>query len=73
MCAFIRVQLGWVKQYKKLEIGRKKKTICGEVILPKNLYRKQFFYFFAQMACEFAWICEYLQASCCANFLSDVV
>ena len=27
--------VGWVKQYQKLEIG--KKPICGEIILPKNV------------------------------------
>ena len=38
----------------------RKKTISGEVILPKNLLKKLFFV-------QFAWICEYLQASCIAQ------
>ena len=57
--------VGWVNLYQKFEI--EKYTVCGKLILPKN--GKAFFKFFlAQLACEFAWICEYLQASCIQHF-----
>ena len=56
---------GWVNLYQKFEIETY--TVCGKLILPKN--GKAFFKFFlAQLACEFAWICEYLQASCIQHF-----
>ena len=54
------------------KIGNEKKTICGEVILPKNLSRKQF------LCCctNGLQICVDLQmfeASCSSNFSSDAV
>ena len=59
--------LGWVNLYKKFEI--EKYTVCGKLILPKKngkALKKNFF--LAQLACEFAWICKYLQASCIQHF-----
>ena len=57
--------LGWVNLYQQIEI--EKYTVCGKLILPKNgKALKKFFW--AQLACEFAWICEYLQASCIQHF-----
>ena len=50
-----------VNSYQKFDI---EKTVCDNVILPKKLQRNQFFNYFAQMACEFALICEYLHAFC---------
>ena len=57
--------VGWVNLYKKFEI--EKYTVCGKLILPKNgkTFKKKIW---AQLACEFAWICEYLQASCIQHF-----
>ena len=57
--------VGWVKMDKKFEI--EKYAVCGKLILPKKMER-HFFLNFAQLACEFAWICEYLQASCIQHF-----
>ena len=49
----------------KIEI--EKCAVCGKFFLPKN--GKAFLNFFlAQLACEFAWICKYLQASCIPHF-----
>ena len=47
--------------YQKCEI--EKYTVYGNLILPKKMER-HFLNFLAQLACEFAWIGEYLQASC---------
>ena len=57
--------LGWVNLYQQIEI--EKYTVCGKLILPKNGKALQKI-FWAQLACEFAWICEYLQASCIQHF-----
>ena len=45
-----------------------KKQFVVKLFYPKICKGNNFFYFFAQMACEFAWICEYLQAFCSPNF-----
>ena len=50
----------------KFEI--EKYTVCGKHILPKQIERHFFIFFWAQLACEYAWICEYLQASCIQHF-----
>ena len=42
-------------------------------LVSKSFYPKKFVSFFARMASKFAWICEYLQASCSPHFLSDAV
>ena len=39
----------------------------------KSQEENKLFYVFAQMACKFAWICEYLKAFCIPNLLSDAV
>ena len=49
----------------KFEI--EKYTVSGKLILPKKM-EKHFKKNSAQLACEFAWICEYLQASCIQHF-----
>ena len=54
-------RLGQFVSNQKFEI--EEYTVCGKLILPKN-----FIHFLAQLACEFAWICEYLQASCIQHF-----
>ena len=58
--------VGWVNLYKNFEI--EKYTVCGKLILLKKIGRHLNFFFLAQLACEFAWICEYLQASCIQHF-----
>ena len=58
--------VGWVNLYQKFEI--EKNTVCGKLILPKKMERHLLKKFWAQLACEFAWICEYLQASCIQHF-----
>ena len=55
--------IDWVNLYKKFE--SEKYTVCGKLILPKKW---KGIFFLAQLACEFAWICEYLQASCIQHF-----
>ena len=57
--------LGWVNLYQKFEI--EKSTVCGKLILQKIHTKKQK-HFWAQLECEFAWICKYLQASCIQHF-----
>ena len=52
--------LGWVNLYQQFEI--EKYTVCGKLILPKKMERHFLNLVFSQLACEFAWICEYLQA-----------
>ena len=56
---------GWVNLFQKFEI--EKYTVCGKLILQKNgkTFKK---FFLPQLACEFAWIGEYLQASCIQHF-----
>ena len=49
------------------KLGEKKQSV-GKFFYLKICKGKFFFNFFAQMACQFAWICEYLQASCSPNF-----
>ena len=58
--------LGWVNLYQKFEI--EKYTVCAKLILPKKMERHFFKILLAQLACEFACICEYLQASCIQHF-----
>ena len=58
----VHCTVGWVNLYQKFEI--EKYTVCGKLILPKKMERHFLNFFLAQLACEFAWICEYLQASC---------
>ena len=53
--------VGWVNLYQKLEI--EKYAVCGKLILPKK-WKDIFLNFLAKLACKFAWICKYLQASC---------
>ena len=55
-----------VNLYQKFKI--EKYTVCGTLILPKKMERHLKKIFWAQLACEFAWICEYLQASCIQHF-----
>ena len=55
--------VGWVNLYQKFEI--EKYTVCGKLILPKKGKGIFKINFGAQQACEFAWICKYLQASSC--------
>ena len=62
----LRTAVGWVNLYQKFEI--EKNTVCGKLILPKKMERHLLKKFWAQLACEFAWICEYLQASCIQHF-----
>ena len=54
--------VGWVDLYQKFEI--EKYTVCGKLNLPKNGKAFSKKKVWAQLACEFAWICEYLKASC---------
>ena len=61
--------LGWVNLYHKFKI--EKYTISGKLIFPKNIER-HFKFFFAQLVCEFACICEYLQASFDCISLKDM-
>ena len=58
--------VGWVNLYQKFEI--EKYTVCGKLILPKKMERNKNKKIWAQLASEFAWICEYLQASCIQHF-----
>ena len=51
----------------------KKLKLSTLQVVVKSFYQKsqeenKTNYFFAQMACKFAWICEYLQAFCSPNF-----
>ena len=51
----VQCTIGWVNLYKKFEI--EKFTVCGKFILPTKMKRhlkKKF----AQLYCEFAWVCE---------------
>ena len=58
--------LGWVNLYKKFEL--KNIQFVVNSFYKKN--GKDIFckFFFAQLACGFAWICKYLQASCIQHF-----
>ena len=58
--------VGWVNLYPKFEIEQY--TVCGKLILPKKMERHKKNFFWAQLACKFAWICEYLQAFCIQHF-----
>ena len=58
--------VGCVNLYKKFEI--EKYTVCGKLILPQKMERHFLIFLGAQLACEFVWICEYLQASCIQHF-----
>ena len=58
--------VGWVNLYQKFEI--EKYTVCGKLILPQKNGKAFLKKFVEQLACEFAWICEYLQASCIQHF-----
>ena len=58
--------LGWVNLDQKLEI--EKNTICSKVNSPKKYLEIFLNLFFAQMACGFAWICKFLQASYSPHF-----
>ena len=63
----VHCTLGWANLYQKFET--EEYTVCGKLISPQKIekaFKKKFF--FAQLACEFAWICEYLQASCIQHF-----
>ena len=61
-----RYTAGWVNLYQKFEM--EKYTVCGKLILPKKNWKAFKQISLAQLACEFAWICEYLQASCIQHF-----
>ena len=62
----VHCTVGWVNLYQKFEI--EKYTNCGKLILPQKNGKTFFNIFFAQLACGFAWICEYLQASYIQHF-----
>ena len=58
--------LGWVNFYQKFEI--EKYTVCGQLISPEKNEKALKKKIWAQLACEFAWFFEYLQASCIQHF-----
>ena len=61
---YTNIRLG--NLYQKFEI--EKYTVNGKLILPKKIERHLKKIFLHELACEFAWICEYLQASCIQHF-----
>ena len=64
--SIVHCTVGWVNLYTKFEI--EKCTVGGKLILPKKWKGILKICFWAQLACEFAWICEYLPASCIQHF-----
>ena len=61
---YTNIRLG--NLYQKFEI--EKYTVNGKLILPKKIERHLKKKNLHELACEFAWICEYLQASCIQHF-----
>ena len=57
MIQYVQSTVGWVNLYKKFEI--EKYAVCGKLILPKQMERHFKKFCLAQLACKFAWICEY--------------
>ena len=50
------------------KIWKWKNTVCSKLKFPKKWKGIFFFIFLAQLACEFAWFCKYLQAFCIQHF-----
>ena len=56
--------LGWVNLYQKFEI-ESIPFVVNSFYQKKKAFKKKNL---VQLACKFAWICEYLQASCIQHF-----